>query len=225
MSLIIRISLIVLVVISPNRAMADALSVNIAKDLAANFSSLSQRLVNTLTEAGFEVNLRTFPNKRSFQMLAQGDVALELIRAPVLAETYPEIVVIEPALARASFQMVTSSTTPEFCDAGDPQFKSMSAAGVIGVDAHAHYYLPRFRETTQLVNFNTALRFVSIGRADVMFLPVAIVESLPVDVKETLTICESKIDEFSLHSILHKDYLWARERIEAAYRAEFSKNK
>ncbi len=120
--------------------------------------------------------------------------------------------------------MVTSAKTPEYCSLPEDKYNTMSVAGVLGVGIHKYHYYPKFGYSTELSDTLRALKFVSLQRANVTFLPSQSIALLPEDVKSALHICQSHKTTFGFNTHIHKKYEWAKNKIEAAYRKEFGLN-
>jgi len=157
-------------------------------------------------------------------MLTQGKVAIEILREPEIAEGFPDLIIIQPPVLSAVFQMITSVKTPEYCDVSEDVFNTMSVAGVLGVGIHTKFYYPKFNHSTELTDTSSALKFVALQRANVTFLPNLTLSSQPEDLKGKLLVCPSHQTKFKFNTHNHKDFLWAKNKIEAAYREEFGVN-
>ena len=203
---------------------AETLQLSISDAVSNNFIQLTQRIVQTLRSTGYDIEIQIVPNKRSFSLLKQGKVAIEVLRNPIIAEEFPDLIVVKPAVLHLEFLMVTSAKTPEYCSVSEDEFDTMSVAGVQGIGIHKFIYYPKFGHSTDLLDVPTASKFVSLQRANVTFLPSQVFTLLPEDVMSTLLVCQSHKTTFGFNTLIHKNYKWALNKIEAAYRKEFGIN-
>ena len=203
---------------------AETLQLSISDAVSNNFIQLTQRIVQTLRSTGYDIEIQIVPNKRSFSLLKQGKVAIEVLRNPIIAEEFPDLIVVKPAVLHLEFLMVTSAKTPEYCSVSEDEFDTMSVAGVQGIGIYKFIYYPKFGHSTDLLDVPTASKFVSLQRANVTFFPIQFIKLLPEDVMSTLHVCQSHKTTFGFNTHIHKKYKWALNKIEAAYRKEFGIN-
>lgn len=203
---------------------ADTLQLSIPLSVSNNLPQLTQRIIHTLHSTGYKIEIQNIPNKRSFNLLNQGKIAIEILRNPKVAEEFPDLIVINPPVLHLDFLMVTSAKTPEYCSVSEDEYSNMSVAGVLGIGIHKHHYYPKFGSSTELSDTSSTLKFVSLQRANVTFLPSPSIALLPEDIKSALHICQTHKSSFKFNTHIHKKYKWAKDKIEAAYRKEFGVN-
>ena len=119
--------------------------------------------------------------------------------------------------------MIVSRDRPELCQASREQFDRMSVVGRLGIRLYEDHYYPMFAESTTVDNFEQMFKVVAARRADASFLTESAFRNLDSATRNQLIFCEQHHETFPIHRFIHTDYLWARERIEAAYRREFGK--
>lgn len=197
------------------------LSVSIPSAVASTLPNFSQRIEQALSRTDLRFEVNTFPTVRSLELLKQGRVALEFFRVPFAMEGIPNIERLEPAVNSLTFTMVTSNQTPEFCEADESKYASMTMAGLRGVRLHELYFYPKFANRQTLNDARSLFKFVSLKRANVSFLPKSIFESASEESREGLMICEQKTKTFLFYGHIHKDFLWAKESVEKALQIEF----
>jgi hypothetical protein len=200
---------------------AETLQLSVPDSVSNNLPGLVERILRTLRSTGYHIEVMNIPNKRSIDMLIRGKVAIEILRNPEVAGKFPNLAVIQPPVLSLSFGMVTSGKTPQYCDVSEKDFERMSVAGVLGMNIHADYYYPKFSHSTELSDVSSALEFVALRRANVIFLPDFVLKRLPQELRASLLVCPSHRTTFRFNTHIHRDYLWAKEKIEAAYRKEF----
>lgn len=214
---------IVLMIVLTFNASAETLKLAIPDIVSENLPELTQRIIQTLQSTGYTIEAQHFPNKRAFIMLTQGKVAIQIIRHVDTEKSFPNLIVINPPVLRIDFLMVTSSKIPEYCNATESDFKTMSVAGVIG-GVQKKLSPSKFKKYIELKGILDTLKFVAAQRADITFFPHTSLATLPADLKSTIIICQTNTTTLAMHSLIHKKYKWAVEKIEEAYRKEFSNN-
>ena len=203
---------------------ADTLQLFIPSSVSNNLPQITQRIIRTLRSTDYDIETLIIPNKRSLSMLSQGKVGIEALRNSKVAEEFPDLIAVKPPVMHLEFLMITSAKTPEYCSVSEDEFAAMSVAGVLGIRTHKVIYYPKFGHSTDLPNTLAALKFVSVQRANVTFLPSQSIALLPEDVKSTIHVCQSHKTTFEFNTHIHKKYKWAINKIEAAYRKEFGIN-
>lgn len=212
--------LIFLLIASPSLK-AEILEVSISASVFKALPQTTQRIIRALDKTGYEVNLTVLPNKRSLAMLRRGEVALEFFRTPSVTRNFPELILLKPLLRSINFNMVTSIRTPNHCLLMEEGYQELSIAGVLGIGLHQIDFYPKFRHSTSVVDVPTALKFVALQRADVTFLPNEVVGLFPPELTRDLIVCPANYKSFPFFAHLHKDFAWAKEKIESALHAEF----
>ena len=191
--------------------------------ITTNFPQEAERVKKALATTGYSIEFVDLPGRRSIIMLSQGKIALEIFRNTHAVEQFPNIIAIEPPIKSMLVNMITGAKTPEFCNKTENDFKEMSVAGMLGVELHATFYAPMFKQaTTDLSSIEDVVEFVLLQRADVSFLPDEMISKLPRELRDQLKVCETHTTRFHFNTLIHRDYLWAKDKIEAAYREEFS---
>lgn len=200
---------------------AETLEVVVIESVYRALPQTTQRIEGALDNSGIRFNLTVLPNKRSFEMLRRGTIGLEFFRTPVVTGEVEALVRLEPRLALINFNMVTSIKTPGHCQVSEEEYREMTIAGVLGIGVHQLVFYPKFRDATSVNDVATALKFVALQRADVTFLPNEIMGLYPVETLRNLIVCPGNYTAFPFYAHLHKDYLWARVKIEKALQTEF----
>jgi len=212
---------LIFLLISSFPLQAETLHVSIAASVSRALPEATQRIVRALNTTGYDIELVVLPNKRSVTMLRRGKIALEFFRSPSVTSEYHQIVKLQPRLQSLNFNMVTSVRTPNHCLVSEENYENLSIVGVLGIGLHRVEYYPKFGNATSVSDVQTALKFVSLQRADVTFLPNVILNLFPRDVMRDLITCPANYKTFDFFAHLHKDYIWAKEEIESALLAEF----
>lgn len=200
---------------------AETLQLSMPATVSKNLPRIAERIIRALQGTGYNIEIVNIPNQRSLMLLTQGKVAIESLRASMVAENFPDLVAIHPPVMSLVFKMVTSAKTPKICEVSEGEFDNLSVAGVLGVGLHKFHYFPKFGHATELSDTPSVLKFVALQRADVTFLPDQSFSLLPAEIMDSLYVCSSHQTKFNFHTHIHQDYLWAKEKIEAAYREEF----
>ena len=92
---------------------------------------------------------------------------------------------------------------------------------MLGVGLHQVYFFPKFSRHTTVGDMPTTANFVALQRADVTFLPDEILTRIPKELMAKLIVCEDNFKIFDFLPYLHKNFSWAKDKIEKALQAEF----
>lgn len=205
-------------------ANAKVLQVAVSPENRKFFPEVFERVVRALKSTGYDVDLVELPRKRSLHMVMKGEIALELGMTRGLIPQDSGLVQINPPILDITLTMATSSQTPDLCRVSKDNFSGMSIAGVLGSKTFELYYAPKFAESFSVKNYVDMLQMVILQRADVTFVALGTTHLIPDEIKTQLTICGTHLKNIVAHSYLHKNFLWAKEKIEAAYKIEFGQN-
>lgn len=216
------ICLLASTVLAPVPANAAALKVAISNSVLNYLPEVLERITRTLNQTGYETEIMVLPDKPALYLASRGDIAMDLYRQPTAVADMPGLVVIQPPIQSLTFGMITSRAAPEFCDTSAADFGQMSIVGVLGLRLYEHFFYPKFRAHETVPDFTAAARLLSLRRIDVSFWPREALAGLPEETREHLLVCNTNLKTFNFNSYIHEDYLWARDKIEAAYRAGFS---
>lgn len=203
-------------------AFAESLKVAVSSSASKYLPDTVARIVRALNTTGYDIEVSVLPDKRALLWASEGKMAMELYRTPAGIGDIPSLSPIQPPVQSLTFGMITSSKTPEFCTFSKEDLKKLSIVGLLGVEFYDLYFYPQFRTSTTVTDIMIALRLVSMQRADVSFFPQERLSIIPDDLSDQIIVCESNFETFHFHSFIHKNFLWAKDKIEAAYETEFS---
>lgn len=210
-----------LLLMLPGIARAEVLKVTMSQAVANYQDRTVQRILRALDNSGFEIEVQVLPGNRALSMAASGEFAMDIYRQPQAIAHFPDLIALEPRVDAVTFGMITSKQAPEKCDSDEAQFGKMSVVGRLGIKLYEDYYYPMFAETVTLDNFDQAFRVLAAQRVDVGFLTRDAFDRIEAPLREQLLFCDTHEKNFPIHSYIHRNYLWAKDRIEAAYRKEF----
>jgi hypothetical protein len=134
-----------------------------------------------------------------------------------------DLIKLQPPIQSLKFKMITSIKTPEYCLVSESDYSNMSVAGVLGVRLHPVHFYPKFKSQTTVGDVLATSRFVALQRADVSFIPSEALASVSKEIMDDLIVCDNHFKTFDFHAYLHKDFFWAKEKLEEALFAEFSR--
>ena len=210
---------------APAPLRAETLKVAVAEAAYRNLPQIRGRILEALRQSGFEIDLVALPGNRALLAASRGEVAIDVYRQREAIARVPNLVAIEPPVDRVTFGMITSVDTPGHCDAGESQFSEMSVVGRLGIKLYEEYYFPRFARAESVSDFEQMLKLVAARRIDVSFLTEEAFARMAGEYRQRLLFCPGRHDSFTIHSFIHKDFLWAKPRIEAAYRRAFGSSR
>lgn len=200
---------------------AETLKVAVAETAYQNLPQVRGRILEALRQSGFEIELVALPGNRALLAASRGEVAIDVYRQRESIAQVPNLVAIEPPVDRVTFGMITSVDTPAHCDASEAQLGEMSVVGRLGIKLYEEYYYPRFARAESVSDFAQMLKLVAARRIDVSFLTEDAFARMAGAYRERLLFCRGHRKTFTIHSFIHRDFLWAKPRIEAAYRKAF----
>lgn len=203
-------------------ANAENLIVAVSPENKEFFPETVERVIRALNSTGYDIQLVELPRKRSLLMLEKGEIAMELGMSPSVAPESLDLIQIKPAIVDINLTMVTSHATPEFCDVPEEKFAEMTFANVLGVRFFDTFYVPKFAKSFNLRTYKDMYEMVALGRADVTFMALGTAHLIPEEIRGRLFICGTYLNKLTAFSYIHKNYGWAKDKIEAAYETEFS---
>lgn len=202
-------------------ANAESLMVAVSPENREFFPETFERVMRALNNTGYDIELVELPRKRSLLMLERGEISMELgMPADVIPEGL-DLIQIKPAVVDITITMVTSDQTPEFCEEPEEKFAEMTFANTLGLKFFDIFYAPKFSKSFNLRSYQDMFEMVALGRADVTFVAMKTIHLIPEDIKSRLIICGTHVTKITSYSYLHKNYGWAKDKIEAAYETEF----
>lgn len=184
--------------------------------LGEAYPALSEKVTAALEGSGYPLRVVEVPGDRSLHIINEGKAALEMIRSRAVAADYANLIPLQPPVFSVEFTMVTSARTPEFCQQPQEAFAQMSVIGAQGMLLYEEVYFPHFGEVYKAPGTIAVARAVASQRADVTFMPVGQSSQLPTALGEALHFCGTHRTRFNFHVHLHKDYAWAKDRLEEA---------
>jgi hypothetical protein len=202
-------------------AASDLLQVSIPTTVSDNLPQITDRIIRALSTTDLEIEFKYLPNKRSLLLLNEGKIALEFFRAPIVGSQYPDLIRLEPPMRSLQFKMITSNRTPEFCKISESDYRNMSIGGVRGWGLNQVFFYPKFKTHTIVGDLPSTARFVALQRADVSFFPAEMLDTVPNAIMVDLVVCDTHFKVFNFHPHLHKDFSWAKEKLEKALKSEF----
>lgn len=205
-------------------AKSEMLPVAIHSAVAESLPNFSERVERALSPTGIAFTIDVYPPARSIELLKKGTVGLEFFRTPDVMQEGENLARLEPVVYEAAFKMFTSSRTPSFCSVDESDFKGMSTAGLRGILLHRTFFAPKFSENHTFDNVRSFFRFVTLGRADVGFAFQPIFEKAYQESIQDFVICDSHQKTFRFYPYLHKDFVWAKEKIERSLLEEFGES-
>lgn len=200
---------------------SDTLIVSIPTTVSDNLPNITERIIQSLSNTDLEIDINHLPNKRSLLLLRQGKVALEFFRTPSVMSQYKNLIKLDPPIQSLKFKMVTSANSPELCKKNEAEYHDLSMAGVLGIDIHNTHFFPKFKQHATIGNVISTVKFIAMQRADVSFLPDQMLVTVPENITDKLVVCDQNFKDFPFHGHLHKDFLFAKEQLEAAIHSEF----
>lgn len=202
-------------------AQAESLKVTVAQSVATDLPDATARIIRALKSTGYEIELLVLPGNRALLQASSGEVAIDIYRQAAAIAHVPNLVVLEPPVDEVAFGMIVSKHKPELCNVKQAQFSEMSVAGRLGIKLYEDYYYPLFAKAITLADFQQVFKVVAKQRVDVSFLTEDVYRNAPQEIQDEVIFCKAHRKTFSINSFIHEDYLWARDKIEAAYRKEF----
>ncbi len=202
-------------------AHAETLRVVVAQSVDTNFPEIRARIVRALSSTGYEIELLVLPGNRALLMASRGEVAIDIYRQPSAIASVPNLIALEPQVDEISFGMIVSKLDPDKCHVDREQFGEMTVVGRLGIMLYEDFYYPMFASSVTVNDFPQLLKVVAKQRVDVSFLTRQALDRAPPEIRDQLILCNTHMKKFPIKSFIHKDYLWAREKIEDAYRSEF----
>ena len=203
---------------------AEVLRVAVAPETHRYFPNTMTRVYKALRSTGYTIEVMELPRKRSLAMLMQGDLSLELGITPSAIPADSGLIRIDPPIINLNFKLTTSKKTPEICNLDKEGLKALSFAASLGAPVYENFF-PQFFSSTELVRGYTRMfQMVALQRAQVTYMALEGATEIPQEIKSQLLVCESHPISLTAHSYLHEDFLWAKDKIEAAYRREFGEN-
>ncbi len=218
--LALGLAVALLSVTNPLRAEA-TISVAVTEAAYKNLPQVKARILPALRESGYRIDLVVLPGNRALLAASRGEVAMDLYRQPEAVAAVPNLVALQPAVDEVVFGMIVSAETPGHCEVSEAQFGLMSVVGRLGIKLYEDHYYPLFAQTTTVQDFEQMFKLVASRRVDVSFLTEDAFARLSGEYRESLLFCREHRKTFAIHSFIHTDYLWAKSRIEAAYRRAF----
>lgn len=209
--------------IAPTTLAADSLQVSIMTSVSENLPQVTERIVRTLSKTDIDININFLPNKRSLTLLKKGKIALDFFRTPSVMSPDHDLIKLQPPIQSLKFKMITSIKTPEYCMVSESDYSNMSVAGILGVRLHPVHFYPKFKSQTTVGDVLATSRFVALQRADVSFIPSEALASVSKEIMADLIVCDNHFKTFDFHAYLHKDFFWAKEKLEEALYAEFGR--
>jgi hypothetical protein len=207
-------------------SIAKPLIVSIPSSIDKNYSNIVERVKAAFDKANIEYRITRNSNKRSLILLKRNEVDIEIYRTPSVMGDHQHLLKLEPALLKLNFSMFTSSANAKHCELKSSDYGHLSMAGLSGVELHEMYFSPKFAHYTSLHDAEAYLRFIALGRADVGFLPAALLEEKQSDtgseeIIHQLTVCRNQTIAFTFHAYMHKNAAGKQDKIEAALIEEF----
>lgn len=200
---------------------AESLRVVVAQSVDTNLPEIRERIVRALSSTGYEIELLVLPGNRALLMASRGEVAIDIYRQPSAIASVPNLIALEPQVDEIMFAMIVSKLDPDKCHVDSEQFGEMTVVGRLGIKLYEDYYYPMFASSVTVDNFIQALKVVAKQRVDVSFVTREAFDRAPRELRDELIVCDTHMKKFPIKSFIHKDYLWAKEKVEAAYRKEF----
>lgn len=188
--------------------------------ISKNMPDIEQQIFSALKKSDVQFDYQLRPNKKSLDLVKRGIVGLDIARNPMAYADSKNLIQLEPALFSIKLAKITSRQSMQKCDVPPSKQKQMTVAGILGAEIFQLFYKD-FAGLTELDTIADALRFVALDRADFTFLPETSIETLPSNLKDKLFVCQNFTRELKFYSFLHKDYLWAKDPLEKAYRQVF----
>lgn len=200
---------------------SEDLTLSISQTLIDHDPRVVAQITRVLAGTDYDVKVLVSPNKRSLSLLTKGEVAIDALRADVVIDALPNVIAINPPVVSYIFKMVTSSEKAELCDIPESEFHTLSVVGILGFEVHRIYFFPKFGKHFEVPNAVSALTFLSLGRADVVFSPEDVLSQFDESLMKQLHVCDTYAKRLNFHSVLSDKYLWALPSLEAAYKKVF----
>jgi len=178
-----------------------------------------ERIKAAFDRSGLDVNVTVLPNERALQSAASGEYALALYRQPKAVLGFSELIRLQPPVQSLELSLITHIDNSSYCDLKIGDYQELTVVGVFGVSFFNTDIYPLFGMKVAAPSGESALKMVAVKRIDVTFWPS--LDSLSENYKKQLRLCPDHQFKMQFSSYIHKDYLWAKEAIEAAYRIEF----
>ena len=222
----LRIILLLCVLSIASGSIAEPLIVSIPSTVDSNYSHIVERVKTALDEVDIEYLITRNSNKRSLILLQRNEVDIEIFRTPSVMGENLNLLKLEPGLLELNLTMFTSSANARYCNFKEADYRNLSMAGLSGVELHELYFSPKFAHYTSLHDTEAYFRFIALGRADVGFLPAALLEAKKRDpsseeIVQQLIVCQNQTVPFTFHAYMHKNVLEKKDKIEAALLKEF----
>ena len=186
------------------------------------FPAIYQKIIRALNSTGINYSVIELPRKRSFRQLVSGEISMEMGIAEATLTEKHDLIKLQPPVVDLELALVTSINRPELCQLTPEQFKNYDIAIARGSHLLETIYSPMFNQTLAVDNYDTLARMIIAERADVTFIDRLSSDRLPKDLFEQVIFCETHNRSFRVNSYINKNYLWAKDKIEAAYRKEFA---
>ncbi len=152
--------------------MAEPLVVGISSTTANGIPEKVAAIKSALISTGLELDMRVLPGERSFILLTQGAIALDIYRQPASLIIYKDLIRLNPAVGKLGFWLVTHTSNAHLCDLNMNEYTQYTVVGVRGARYFSNFIYDKFFDHEEVNNFSQALRMVGDKRVDFSVWPI-----------------------------------------------------
>jgi hypothetical protein len=176
----------------------------------------TELFVNIYTELGFKVELIPTPSLRGLILLNDGAVDADVLRLNVIAEEYPNVIVLYPELKRVSLSLICAKGIP--CNSDVLMNKNIS---VLANSRMLELFDPGEFESIQIDNelFSSVINMLKVGR---YFYAIYVVdEVIKKHFEQDFQIIDIK--KISISHVIHKKHVNLLPQIQEKIRNKLPK--
>ena len=204
---------------------AEPLIVGVNETIGEGMPKKVERIKAALKDADLNFDFREYPWERGFQLLAQGDIALNLYLQPRDEIEFIGLLQVRPAVDVLKFWLITHVSTAQLCNIKKNEFSEYMVVGVRGAHFFSDYVYPNFLAYEEVRHFSQMLNMVADQRVDFGLWPKDSIETGLGGHSMDVHICESQpYLTLKFYTYLHKDFSWALPAIKKAYEKHFIVN-